>query len=80
MSSDIPNDEVIVSRRLLVAALQVCLDPPLHQKKYSTDAYVKWSSVDELRAAAEELGYNWRKYHRSNTSAPLSNPSIPPAD
>jgi hypothetical protein len=47
-------------RRTLVAALEVAIAPPAENRQRSATAYVPWRHVDELRAALEAMGVDWR--------------------
>lgn len=51
-------------RELARLAVQVALDAPIRQGKYSYSARIPWSTVDAIRAACEAAGVDWRKYHK----------------
>jgi hypothetical protein len=49
---------------LVRLAAQVALDASLRQNPYTVDAYVRWSTVNAIRAALDDAGIDWRAHHR----------------
>lgn len=47
--------------RVLDVAVKIARDAPAKQGKYVSHAKVWWGDIDELRAALDALGIEWRR-------------------
>lgn len=47
--------------KLAALAIDVACDAPLRQAEYVSDTKIRWSLIDEIRAALDQAGIDWRE-------------------
>jgi hypothetical protein len=50
-------------KALATLALRAALEAPIHRAPFSTEARVRWSTIEAIREEAGKLGIDWMAVH-----------------